>query len=157
MAVREIDFERDAYILLISDGITNVLSSNRIADLVDEWRNVSIQNYNFLSFLNLQGITRNISRYILKSAIAAWRNMKADNMSVISVGLHKIDEEPRFNSVRELDHISMESQLTSYPRDIVLVYPDEILTTLPEWDDTILVRDDDDNFAEGSNRNIGII
>jgi hypothetical protein len=35
-------------------------------------------------------MVRNMSRYLLKSAINAWRNLKADNMSIVCVGVRGI-------------------------------------------------------------------
>jgi protein phosphatase 1D len=40
LSVREIDWERDHYLILVTDGITNVLSSNAIATLVEDWKSV---------------------------------------------------------------------------------------------------------------------
>lgn len=70
--VHTIDLKRDKYLVLLSDGITNVMQSNTMAELFDEWRT---------------GMVRNMSRYLLKSAMSAWGNLKADNMSVICVGV----------------------------------------------------------------------
>jgi serine/threonine protein phosphatase PrpC len=40
-SVRPIDLNRDKYLILISDGITNVLSSPSIAEHLDDWKTVS--------------------------------------------------------------------------------------------------------------------
>jgi protein phosphatase 1D len=43
-AVRPIDLSRDKYLVLISDGITNVMSSPTIAEHLEEWKTVNFRN-----------------------------------------------------------------------------------------------------------------
>lgn len=50
LSVREIDSEKDHYLILITDGISNVLSSTAIAMLLDDLRGVRI--FKFSDFIN---------------------------------------------------------------------------------------------------------
>lgn len=94
-------------------------------------------------------MVRNMSRYILKSAIEAWRNLKADNMSVICVGLHQLDGDQQFTPFCDLDiHNEIEDRLTVFPREIILVYPQKISVAIPEWDDSIDVQNNEDDEVE---------
>lgn len=62
-----------------------------------------------------------------------------------------MENENEFTPMYELkDASQIESRLTSYPREIVLVYPQKVMTTNPDWDDLIVTKmDDDDSKAEG--------
>lgn len=51
-SVRPIDLKCDKYLVLMSDGITNVMSSPMIAEHVEEWKTVSNIFDNCFDFLN---------------------------------------------------------------------------------------------------------
>ncbi|KAI6218448.1 hypothetical protein M3Y95_01165300 [Aphelenchoides besseyi] len=112
--VHVINNERDKVLVLVSDGITHAFTSEKIAQLINGYQNCPVRNF---------------AQHLLHEAVVRWGSLKADNMSVLCVGLHQDDEQTFNDDSESAIDCSIDEHLIINPQDIVRLYSSRLCST----------------------------
>ncbi|KHN87366.1 Protein phosphatase 1D [Toxocara canis] len=118
VSVLELDAD-DKFIVLASDGLTNVLKAQQVADIVYSYESEGCDE---------GGLLPNHSRWLLRYALRGWGSLRADNISVVTVMLDDGKEEslPQIsnNVILSSDvNLNLEEVFTKQPTSMVRITP----------------------------------